>query len=194
MCIRDRVSTQSTWGKFLTIQLKSREGDMGKQPSLGQKKSKEAIAKAASSSKKGKKKWSKGKVKEKLALAVFFDQATFDKLNSDIPKLKLITPSIVSDKLKVNMSIARRGIRYLKEKGLIKNVDHHASFPLCTGLAVKKEGEGQAAAAAGGAPKGGKGGKGGKQAAAAAPTEAEAQQPLHSLKACAVQRLSLIHI
>jgi small subunit ribosomal protein S25e len=45
---------------------------MGKQPSMGQKKSKEAIARAALASRKtSKKKWSKGKEKEKKDLAVF---------------------------------------------------------------------------------------------------------------------------
>lgn len=45
---------------------------MGKQPSMGQKKSKEAIARAAMASRKSaKKKWSKGKEKDKKDLAVF---------------------------------------------------------------------------------------------------------------------------
>ena len=45
---------------------------MGKQPTMGQKKSKEAIARAAAASRKGqKKKWSKGKVKDKMNLEVF---------------------------------------------------------------------------------------------------------------------------
>ena len=45
---------------------------MGKQPTMGQKKSKDAIARAAASSRKGgKKKWSKGRVKDKLNLEVF---------------------------------------------------------------------------------------------------------------------------
>jgi len=48
---------------------------MGKQPSMGQKKSKEAIAKAAVSSRKGgKKKWSKGKEKDKKDFGVFLTQ------------------------------------------------------------------------------------------------------------------------
>ena len=45
---------------------------MGKQPTMGQKKSKDAIARAAAASRKGqKKKWSKGKVKEKANFEVF---------------------------------------------------------------------------------------------------------------------------
>ena len=48
-----------------------------------------------------KKKWSKGKVKEKLQNLVLFDKATYDKMIADVPKQKLITPSIISEKLKV---------------------------------------------------------------------------------------------
>mgnify|MGYP000140798500 len=32
---------------------------------------------------------------------VLFDQATYDKLLSEVPKYKLITPSILSDRLRV---------------------------------------------------------------------------------------------
>ena len=49
---------------------------MGKQPKMGQKKSKDAIARAAAASRKGlKKKWSKGRVKDKLVHEVFITQA-----------------------------------------------------------------------------------------------------------------------
>ncbi|KAJ0020978.1 hypothetical protein Pint_31878 [Pistacia integerrima] len=48
-----------------------------------------------------KKKWSKGKQKEKVNNMVLFDQATYDKLLSEVPKYKLVTPSILSDRLRV---------------------------------------------------------------------------------------------
>ena len=48
-----------------------------------------------------KKKWSKGKQKEKVNNAVLFDQATYDKLLSEVPKYKQITPSVVSERLRV---------------------------------------------------------------------------------------------
>ncbi|KAB2615092.1 40S ribosomal protein S25-like [Pyrus ussuriensis x Pyrus communis] len=47
-----------------------------------------------------KKKWSKGKQKEKVNNMVLFDQGTYDKLLSEVPKYKLITPSILSDRLR----------------------------------------------------------------------------------------------
>ena len=46
-------------------------------------------------------KWSKGKQKEKVNNMVLFDQGTYDKLLSEVPKYKLITPSILSDRLRV---------------------------------------------------------------------------------------------
>mmetsp|Transcript_95881 Transcript_95881/g.299497 ORF Transcript_95881/g.299497 Transcript_95881/m.299497 type:complete len:114 (+) Transcript_95881:85-426(+) len=86
-------------------------------------KSKEAKLKAAmAGGRSKKKKWSKGKVKEKLANMVMFDKATYDKLMKEIPKAKLITPSVVSERLKVNGSVARQAIRHLEEKNLIVHV------------------------------------------------------------------------
>jgi len=69
-----------------------------------------------------KKKWSKGKVKEQLANLVMFDKATYDKLLKEIPKAKLITIAVVSERLKVNGSVAKVAIRHLEEKGLITHV------------------------------------------------------------------------
>ena len=65
-------------------------------------------------------KWSKGKVKEKLANLVLFDKGTYEKMLSDVPKQKLITPSIISEKLKVNGSLARKAIKELSSKNLIR--------------------------------------------------------------------------
>ena len=81
---------------------------MGKQPTQGQKKTKDQIAKAASSAKGGHKKWTKGKAKEKSDNACFLDQATYEKLLTTIPKLgKHISVSGVIEKHKVLGSIAR---------------------------------------------------------------------------------------
>ncbi|KAK8509005.1 hypothetical protein V6N12_016849 [Hibiscus sabdariffa] len=66
-----------------------------------------------------KKKWSKGKQKEKVNNMVLFDQATYDKLLSEAPKFKLITPSILSDRLRINGSLARKAIRELMARGSI---------------------------------------------------------------------------
>jgi len=88
-----------------------------------EQKSKEAKALAASNSSKGKKKkWSKGKLKEKVNNLVLFDQGTYDKMMAEVPKYKMITPSILSDRLRVGGSLARSAIRELLAKGLIKPI------------------------------------------------------------------------
>lgn len=88
---------------------------MGKQPTQGQKKTKDQISKAASSAKKGgHKKWTKGKAKEKSDNACFLDQATYDKLMATIPKIgKHISVSAVIEKHKILGSIARTLLRRL---------------------------------------------------------------------------------
>lgn len=100
---------------------------MGKQPTTGQKKSKDSIAKAASSSKGGHKKWTKGKAKEKSDNACFLDQATYDKLIALIPKLgKHISVSGVIEKHKVQGSIARILLRKCEENGSLKRSEAHS--------------------------------------------------------------------
>merc|ERR1712059_37297 len=92
---------------------------MGKAPAKSQK------AKPAGSGGKEKKKWSKGKTRDKLNNAILFDAATYDKLYKEVPTYKLITPSVVSERLKVRVSLARTALKELEEKGLILPVIHH---------------------------------------------------------------------
>merc|ERR1712016_484657 len=63
-----------------------------------------------------KKKWSKGKTRDKLNNLVLFDKATYDKLIKEVPTYKLITPSIVSERLKVRGSLARKACVELVQK------------------------------------------------------------------------------
>jgi small subunit ribosomal protein S25e len=92
----------------------------GKQPVTGQKKSKDAIAKAASSKKGGKKKWGKGKSKDKLENQSFIDKKTFEGIEKVITKMKVITVSILHDKYKIIGSIARRLLQAFEAQGKIK--------------------------------------------------------------------------
>mmetsp|Transcript_149320 Transcript_149320/g.271389 ORF Transcript_149320/g.271389 Transcript_149320/m.271389 type:complete len:102 (-) Transcript_149320:73-378(-) len=57
-----------------------------------------------------------------------FDASTYDRMLKEIPKAKLIAPSVVSERLKINGSLARSAISHLEEKGLIAHVGekHHA--------------------------------------------------------------------
>lgn len=56
---------------------------------------------------------SKGKNKEKVNNAILFDKTSFEKMLTEAPKYKMITISILSDRLRVNCSLARRAIREL---------------------------------------------------------------------------------
>ncbi|KAI8621329.1 S25 ribosomal protein-domain-containing protein [Chytriomyces sp. MP71] len=69
-----------------------------------------------------KKKWSKGRSKDKANNAVIFDKVTYEKLFKEVPTYKLITPSVLVDRLKINGSLARVAVRELAAKGLIKPV------------------------------------------------------------------------
>ena len=71
-------------------------------------------------------------MKEKLANAVLFDKATYDRMLNDTPKQKLITPSIISEKLKVNGSLARKAVKELMSKNLIRPILTHSSQAIYT--------------------------------------------------------------
>uniref|UniRef100_A0A1B6EP59 40S ribosomal protein S25 n=1 Tax=Cuerna arida TaxID=1464854 RepID=A0A1B6EP59_9HEMI len=93
-----------------------------KQPQKTQKKKE-----GSSGGKAKKKKWSKGKTRDKLANNVLFDKTAYDKLYKEVTHYKLITPAIVSERLKVRGSLARAALEELESKGLIKLVvRHHA--------------------------------------------------------------------
>ncbi|GHP06443.1 40S ribosomal protein S25 [Pycnococcus provasolii] len=96
-------------------------------------KSKEEKARAAMAGGKGKKKkWSKGKTKEKVNNFVLFDQPTYDKLMAEVPKYKMITTSILADRLRLNGSLARKAIKLLLSEGKIKPLCEHARQSIYT--------------------------------------------------------------
>ncbi|CAN8328778.1 unnamed protein product [Cochlearia groenlandica] len=61
-----------------------------------------------------------------------FDESTYDKLLTEAPKFKLITPSIFSDRMRINGSLARRAIRERMSKGIIRMVASHSSQEIYT--------------------------------------------------------------
>eukprot|EP00271_Cylindrocystis_brebissonii_P007567 TRINITY_DN2112_c0_g1_i1.p1 TRINITY_DN2112_c0_g1~~TRINITY_DN2112_c0_g1_i1.p1 ORF type:complete len:113 (+),score=34.43 TRINITY_DN2112_c0_g1_i1:93-431(+) len=79
-----------------------------------------------------KKKWSKGKQKEKVLNQVLFDQNTYDKMLSEMPKAKLLTTAVLSDRLRISGSLARKGLQELMAKGLIRIVSQHATLAIYT--------------------------------------------------------------
>jgi small subunit ribosomal protein S25e len=53
-------------------------------------------------------------------------------LFKEVPTYKLITPSILVDRLKINGSLARAAIRELANQGLIRAVSDHKKQPIYT--------------------------------------------------------------
>merc|ERR1711868_3322 len=99
-----------------------------KKGATGSKKTmKDFLAKTKAGASAKKKKWSKGKVREKLNNAVTFDQPTYDKMMKEAANFKLVTPSVLSERLKINGSLARRAITELLKAGSIKVVDKHSN-------------------------------------------------------------------
>jgi small subunit ribosomal protein S25e len=72
-----------------------------------------------------KKKWSKGKVKDKAVNMVVLDQPTYDKILKEVPTFKMISQSTLIDRMKINGSLARVAIRHLEREGQIKRIIHH---------------------------------------------------------------------
>ncbi|KAH9441709.1 hypothetical protein Pst134EA_032614 [Puccinia striiformis f. sp. tritici] len=77
-----------------------------------------AKAVAASSHKAAKKKkWSKGKVKDKANNHVVCDKPTYDKIFKEVPTYKMISQSVLIDRMKINGSLARVAIQHLERGG-----------------------------------------------------------------------------
>ncbi|CAI6336536.1 unnamed protein product [Periconia digitata] len=88
------------------------------------------MAPAATGGKKQKKKWSKGKVKDKAQHAVVLDKTIADKLNKDVQSYRLITVATLVDRLKINGSLARQALGDLEERGVIKKVVGHSKLSI----------------------------------------------------------------
>ncbi|EJP62492.1 S25 ribosomal protein [Beauveria bassiana ARSEF 2860] len=86
----------------------------------------------AAGAKKQKKKWSKGKVKDKAQHAVILDKSTADKLYKDVQSYRLVTVAVLVDRMKINGSLARKCISDLEEKGMIKPVTTHSKMKIYT--------------------------------------------------------------
>jgi small subunit ribosomal protein S25e len=80
------------------------------------------MAAAMAGGKGKKKKWSKGKARDKVDNKVLMSKEQNDRLYSEVPKMKLITVSAVVEKLKISGGVARRALKVLEEEGKIKAV------------------------------------------------------------------------
>jgi small subunit ribosomal protein S25e len=91
-------------------------------PKVQQKSKEQKMAAAMAGSKGKKKKWSKGKQREKVDNKVLFNKEAYDRLYSEVPKMKLITVSAMVERLKINGGLARRAILELEAAGKIKPI------------------------------------------------------------------------
>ena len=69
-----------------------------------------------------KKKWSKGKNRDKVDNKVLFSKDQLERFNSEVPKMKLITVSTVVEKIKISGGLARRALNEMAEDGVIRPV------------------------------------------------------------------------
>lgn len=94
-------------------------------PKIQQTKAAKAAA-AMAGGKKGKKKWNKGKVKDKAQHLIALDQEKFDRLMKEVPTYKYVSVSVLVDRLKIGGSLARVALRQLEADGIITPVVKHS--------------------------------------------------------------------
>lgn len=100
-------------------------------PKIQQTKAAKAAA-AMAGGKKTKKKWSKGKVKDKAQHVIVLDQEKYDRIYKEVPTYKYVSVSVLVDRLKLNGSLARIALRQLEADGVIKPVLLHSSQAIYT--------------------------------------------------------------
>ncbi|CAK7903174.1 40S ribosomal protein S25 [[Candida] anglica] len=100
-------------------------------PKIQQTKAAKAAA-ALAGGKKGKKKWNKGKVKDKAQHMVILDQEKYDRIMKEVPTYKYVSVSVLVDRLKVGGSIARVALRQLETEGIIVPVVKHSKQAIYT--------------------------------------------------------------
>jgi len=74
----------------------------------------------------------KGRVKDKIANKIVLDQETYEKILGEVPKYKLITVSVISERLKISGSVAKKALLVLEEKGLITPIVKHSRLSIYT--------------------------------------------------------------
>lgn len=73
------------------------------------------------------------KAVEKEVRSILVDEATLEAMEKEIPKMRVITPSEISDKYKIRVSVAKSILKRLEEKGAIKLVSSDKRLKIWTG-------------------------------------------------------------
>ena len=97
-------------------------------------------------------------MKDKKNNMVVYDPETWEKAKKEIPRMKLITVAVLSEKLKIGGSLARRTIQQMEADKLITRVVHHHTMNIYSRAKEEKAEEVVVAAEVG--PKKKKGEKG----------------------------------
>ena len=96
-------------------------------PKVQQKSKEQKMAAAMAGGKGKKKKWSKGKQRDKVASKIFFDDDLYERMVKETPKMKLITPSALVERFKISGSLARKAILDLQDRDEIVMVSRNAA-------------------------------------------------------------------
>ncbi len=79
------------------------------------------------------KKWTKEpKAVEKEIRKIIIDDELKSTIEEEVPKMKLITPTIISGKYNIRVSMAKEIISDLEKKGKLKLVDHNRRIKVYT--------------------------------------------------------------
>ena len=76
-------------------------------------------------------------VKDKAQHNVLLDKATGDKLYKDVQSYRLVTVATLVDRLKINGSLARKCLKDLEEKGMIKQVVGHSKMKIYSAFSFR---------------------------------------------------------
>merc|ERR1712065_73533 len=79
----------------------------------------------------------KVKTREKLNNATLFRPEGYVKFLNEVPKGRVITPASVSDKFKINASLARRVLKDMARRKMIERVVVHSSLHVYTRTAAQ---------------------------------------------------------
>eukprot|EP01083_Nonionella_stella_P151576 484495_1 len=96
-------------------------------PKVQQKSKEQKMAAAMAGGKSKKKKWSKAKSRDQNQNKIQFEEELYTRFKAEVPKMKLITPSALVERLKINASLARAAIKELEAADVIKRVSYHHS-------------------------------------------------------------------
>ena len=64
-------------------------------------------------------------MREKMNSKVLFDEDGWLRLQAEVPKMKVVTPSALVERLKINASLARAACKFLESEGKITAIEAH---------------------------------------------------------------------